>query len=126
MFGYYQEYVIRYLAEEFLGRKLPIVAYVDSRSFIYIISKGGNTTEKRVKNDIFAICKSYADCEIERLGCIPGLTNPADALKKLSTYNSKPLSTFISTNKLDINPLGWASKVSTTRDKGSEEDDVDA
>lgn len=107
--AYDHAYVIRHTLIEILGRNVKLEAYVDSRSVFDVIAKDGNTTEKRLQIDIYALRQSYADGELDQIGWIPGTSNPADALTKINSCTTSPLQHLMTSNKLHIDPIGWAS-----------------
>lgn len=88
------------------------------------MAKDGNTAENRFQIDIFALRQSYTNGEIERIGWIPGVTNPADALTKTGNCTSTVLSKLIATNRFSLTPIGCASigKNETQRTTGEPND----
>lgn len=102
-------YVIQDMLHEILGRKIEIDAYVDSKTLFDVVAKDGNTSEKRLQIDIYALRESYDKGELSRLNWIPGNINPADGLTKTILNDKNPLWTLINTNKLKLEAQGWVT-----------------
>lgn len=84
--GFDYAFIIRNLLEEILGRKVRLDAYVDIKTVFDVISKDGNTTERRLKIDTFALRESYERGDKSKVGWIPGDASPADALTNVKSY----------------------------------------
>lgn len=106
--GFDYVFIIQKLAEELLGRQVKVEAYTDSKTLFNVIAKDGATTERRLQIDIFALKESYERGELSRIGWIPGKSNVADALTKDMIGTSSPLWKLLTTNSIDLQPLGWA------------------
>lgn len=85
---------------------------IDSRTVFNVITKDGQTAEKRLQIDVLAIRQSYDAGELDKFSWIPGSINPADALTKSAISLKSPLYSIMSTNVFDINPKGWAMTMS--------------
>lgn len=101
-------FVIRQLLFKLLGRWLRVEAFTDSKTLFNSISKDGSTTERRLQIYIFALKESYACGAFSRLGWMSGNETVADALTKENLSTGSPLWGILQTNKLEIQPLGWA------------------
>lgn len=106
--GFDHAYVVQFTLKELLGSTVQIDAYVDSRTTFNCVGKNANTLEKRLLIDAAALRQSVRRGEIRKIGWIPGLSNPADALtrKKLPKHDH-PLRILLESGKLRIAPSGW-------------------
>lgn len=53
--GFDFAYILRNLMSDMLGREVEVETLVDSKTVFEIISKDGNSTERRLKIDVFAL-----------------------------------------------------------------------
>lgn len=117
--GFDSAFLVKDLVEELLGRTIKLEALIDSKTVFNVIAKDGKTSEKRLQIDVLALRQSYDLGELDRIAWIPGKRNPADSLTKPVLTTSSPLYQVMKTNKLDIQPQGWA--VSSSRERKSVE-----
>lgn len=106
--GFDFAFVIRDMVEELTRRSVPIEAIIDSKTMFNVIARDGQTTERRLQIDIFALRQSYDNGELRRISWIPGTANPADALTKPVLNTRSPLFKLMQTNRLTKGALGWA------------------
>lgn len=102
--------LVKDLLEEILGRTLLMEAMVDSWTLFSVIAKDAPTTERRLQIDVAALRESYAKGELHRIGWIPGLANPADALTKQVLKDNSPLSLLVQQNHFMVELTGWAER----------------
>lgn len=76
-------FVIRKDMENTLGVKLPLHMFTDSKQLFDAMTKGQQTTEKRLMIDISAAREAYRKFDISRVGLVSTLHNPADGLSKI-------------------------------------------
>lgn len=65
--------------------------------------------------------ESYVTVELSKLSWIPGSSNPADPLTKVTTKEKTPLRQLMTKNIMKINPLGWAT---VTADKHEQKENT--
>lgn len=100
--------VLVQLSKELLGTWITVEAYSDSKTLFNVIVKEGATIERCLQIYIFALRKSYEQGAFTKFGWIPGPTNIADAPTKDSTNGNSSLWKLMNSNRMDIQPLGWA------------------
>ena len=106
--GFDQSYVIKQTIESFLGRKIPLHVFTDSKSLFDSLTSLNTTTEKRLLIDLSLLRECYERNEIAEVFWIPGDQNPADGLTKKNAC--KALENLMSTNKVDISPKAWIER----------------
>ena len=72
---------IQKLFSELLGRKLPITAYVDSKSLVEAVYSTKQVNDRRLRIDIGSIKESLKE-EVESIKWIPGSEQLANCLTK--------------------------------------------
>ena len=113
-------YVLKDMITEIIGRELDLIAYIDSKTLFDVVAKDSNTTEKRLQIDIHALRENYSNKELKSLNWIPGIMNPANSLTKAVYGSNNPLWDLMMTNKLVIQPIGWAERAIHTNPKSLE------
>lgn len=58
-YGFDRAYLLNNLTSKTLSRRIPLEAYVDSKTLFYLVAKVASTTEKRLQIDVFGIRQSY-------------------------------------------------------------------
>jgi hypothetical protein len=112
VYGWDNAFVIRHTLEEMFGKKVPVDAFVDSRTTFDCVAKQSATLEKRLAIDISALRQSYTLGELNCIGWIPGADNPADGLTRSTILKEDhPLIRLMISNKLHIQPEGWAESM---------------
>lgn len=109
--GFDYAFLIKTMIKEILGRTLVIEAIIDKKTVFNIIAKEGKTTEKRLQIDVLSIRESYDLGELRRTPWIPGVANLADSITKPVLSTESPLFRIIITNKLTLEPDGWATSL---------------
>lgn len=94
---------------DIIGRPVKLAAYIDSRSVFDVIAKDGNTTEKRLQIDIFAVPQSYKNVESVMIRWVPDVANPIDALTTIYSCTSSIPLNFMKNNRLNFDYIGWTS-----------------
>lgn len=112
--GFDQAYIVKHALGELLDIDIPIDAFIDSRTTFNCVAKNASTIEKRLQIDVAALRESYTRGELRCLGWIPGHMNPADGLtKSIVPGNTHALNVLMNSNKLDLQPQGWAEPISS-------------
>jgi len=107
--GFDHAFIVKHAILELLDISVPIDAFIDSRTTFNCVAKNASTIEKRLQIDVAALRESYTRKELNCLGWIPGSMNPADGLTKSKIpTTTHPLNTLMRTNKMTIQPHGWA------------------
>lgn len=65
-----------------LGKDIPINMFTDSKQLFDALTRGKQTTEKRLMIDIASAREAYKRFEIQAVGLVRGDQNPADGLTK--------------------------------------------
>lgn len=89
--GLDQACAIQSQLQQITGRKFTIDDHVDSHTLFNAIGKHGQTSEKRLRIDIFALRDSYTAGDMQRMSWIPGVDNPADALTRYKAMETSAL-----------------------------------
>jgi hypothetical protein len=108
--GFDNAFSVREMVSEILGRKIPIDAYVDSKTVFDTVTKLGATLEKRLQIDVAALQESHLKGELRSLHWIPSAENCADALTKEPYQRQSALLLLMSTNTLQVSPTGWVHR----------------
>ena len=110
--GFDNGYILQNMLQEFLGKRIPLEAYVESRTVFNVVAKNGPTLEKRLQIDVFVLRESHAKGELRSLAWIEGKENIAGGLKKGLTNDQHPLWKLMTTNKLTLKPQRWVQQIS--------------
>lgn len=79
-----RSFVIRKDLERLLGVKIQLHMFTDSKQLFDAMTKGQQTTEKRLMIDIAAAREAYRSFEIAQVGLVSTSHNPADGLSKVA------------------------------------------
>lgn len=108
VYGFDHSSVIHVALQEFLGRRVPLRVYTDSKSLFDSLVSLNTTTEKRLLIDLTMLRECYEYREITEVLWIPGDENPSDAMTKLRSCSA--LSHLMKHNTLNINPKSWIER----------------
>lgn len=92
----------------FLGKRLDLRFYTDSKSLFDSLISLNTTTENILLIDLSMLCEFYQNTEITEVLWIPGDQNPADWVTKSSACNA--LETLLKTNKIKVTPSAWIER----------------
>lgn len=70
--------------EAMLGKAMLVYLYTDSKQLFDALTKGKQTTERRLMIEIMAARQAYRRFEIAAIGLVRGEDNPADGLSKVN------------------------------------------
>ena len=115
VYGFDSAFIEKNIIEELLGTSIPMDVYVDSKTLFNIVAKDGNTAEKRLKIDMWAIRESYDKKEIRNIYWIASSMNLADQLTKPILLNDTALWNVMKTNKINTEALGWTNSHNTEK-----------
>ena len=59
VYGFDRAYVMQTVLEEILERRIPIYAFVDSRTVFNVVAKHSKSLEHRIQIDVYGIRQSY-------------------------------------------------------------------
>jgi len=99
---------IKATVDRILQIDLPLILVTDSKSLYDCLVRLGTTQEKRLMIDVMCLRQAYERRQITEVKWIDGDANPADAMTK-----GKPciaLQQLISTNRIDLQPVGWVER----------------
>lgn len=68
-----------------LDQEIPLYLFTDSKQLFDAILKGKHTTEKRLMIDVRCARQAYKDFEIDSIGLVSGMDNPANGMTELSS-----------------------------------------
>jgi hypothetical protein len=77
-------YILRHELSRMVGRDLPLLMMIDSRTLFDVTTRSHYTTERRLMIGIAAACEAYNDRTMCNIGLIRSEFNPADGLTKVS------------------------------------------
>lgn len=86
--GFDRSFTMKKDLEMLLGMPIPLYCFTDSKELFDSVTKGQQTTEKRLMIDIIAARESYKSKGITQIGLIGSATNPADGLSKVNDNGS--------------------------------------
>eukprot|EP00171_Calliarthron_tuberculosum_P001031 IDg1031t1 len=75
-------FILKHDLQRMINQSIPIIMITDSLSLFDVITKVSITAEKRLMIDLKIVRQSYASKEIEKVGFVRTLNNPADSLTK--------------------------------------------
>lgn len=107
VYGFDNAYILQCMLQEVMNRKIPIDAYVDSKTVFNVIARKGPTLEKRLQIDAFALRESHTKGELITLALIDGNQNVAEGLTKGLFARDHTLWKLIVSNKLKVRAQGW-------------------
>ena len=110
--GFDMAYMIKHDIQRMTKTKIPLYILTDSLSLFDVITKLSSTTEKRLLIDLTVVRKAYASHEIEKLGFVRTIYNPADALTKV--MRSDALEQILRTARLDLPVHQWVDRSKTS------------
>ena len=103
-YGFDQAFVAKSMLEELLGRSNKLHDFIDSRTLLKTVTKGGPTFDKRLQIDAYALRQSHERGELASISWIQSRENVAHALTKTLPNDSHVLYDLLRDNKLRINP----------------------
>lgn len=71
VYAFDNDFVVRSMLEQILKKKVPIDAYLESRTVFNVVAKEGSTLEKRLQIDVKTLRESYAQGELRNITWIP-------------------------------------------------------
>ena len=110
--GFDQANIVQNILQEILDCSIPIDVHIDSRTLFNVVSRYGETKEKRLQIDASSLRQSYDSGEIRNIFWISGHQNYADALTKSLIRPNHCLWRLMHNNKLEITPHGWNKQTS--------------
>jgi len=108
VYGFDNASVMRNTLEDFLGRKVKLSIYTDSKCLFDALISLNTTTEKRLLIDLSMLRQCYERREITEVFWLPGDQNPADALTKDKPCGA--LRRLMITNKIRLSPTAWIER----------------
>lgn len=97
------KFLIKDLIEEIIGRTLQLEAMIESNIIFNVVSKDGQTAERRLKIDIIAHIQSYHLGELDGISSLQGTENHADSRTKPTVTTNSPMFRIMNSRSVESN-----------------------